>query len=105
MVGYSRADNKLIIKFAPETHFSKSGAGQIHLTLPSWYRIGTKTNIMFDDKAINKCKAVNNEMVIVSSTPEKINQRINIKYKNMKPEYISNNSVTIECQGFYNPIF
>lgn len=88
MVGYSRADNKLIIKFSPETHFSKSGSGQIHLTLPSWYRIGTKQHIMFDSKAIDKCKAANNEMTIVSSTPETINRRININYKNMKPEFI-----------------
>ena len=44
-------------------------------------------------------------MEITSSIPNLIFGSLMLTYKNMKPEFISGAEITIECQGFKNPIF
>ena len=103
VLGDSDPGNKIVFKFTPIFTTSPDGRGLIGIRLPSWYDVGGKLTMMYNEQARNKCTS--EDMEITSSIPDLINKSIMIRYKNMKPEKIAGAQLTITCQSFKNPIY
>ena len=104
ILGDSDPANEITFKFTQVHTTSPDGRGLIAINFPRWYNVLNKLNMMYDVNAKNKCRS--DDMTIVSSTPDLINQNLMISYKDMKPEkLIKDAEITIICKSFKNPIY
>lgn len=103
IVGYSKDDNELIIKFIPAAPLAPTNEGVIFVKIPFWFNInsGAKSEYMFNENAINTCTS---EMLGVKESDFR-SGHLRIMFDTVKEGFLSQKWITISCTGFKNPIY
>ena len=74
VLGDSDPANTVIFKVTPTYTTSRDGRGVISISLPQWYNVRGKLNMMYDERSVNKCTSP--DMRINSSRPDLINRNL-----------------------------
>jgi hypothetical protein len=101
ILGYTGNENTLTISFTPVTTMALRGEGTIEIETPYWFKVSTAEAFMYSEDNINRCTA--DCMEITQSSAR--TGTIRIFYTSMDSSCIKGREITIECEGFYNPIY
>jgi hypothetical protein len=77
------------------------GEGTIEIETPYWFKVSTAEAFMYSEDNLNRCTAGCMEITQSSARTG----TIRIFYTNMDSSCIRDTEITIECEGFYNPIY
>lgn len=78
VLGDSDPAIEVTFKIKPPKWTSKDGIGLISIGFPKWYNVRGKNNMMYNDKARDKCRSP--DMRITASTPRKTSRSLEIRY-------------------------